>query len=68
MNSPDLSGAAWRKSIRSADNEACVGVAPLTGAVGVRDEKHPHGPALVFGRRAWSAFAEAVQSGQLDLS
>lgn len=65
---PDLSGAAWRKSVRSASNEACVGVAPLAGAVGVRDEKHPHGPALTFGPRAWSAFADAVKSGRHDLS
>jgi hypothetical protein len=68
MNSPDLSGAAWRKSIRSASNEACVGVAPLTGAVGVRDQKDPTGPALVFGADAWSRFAGAARSGRYDLA
>lgn len=68
MSQLDLSGAAWRKSIRSADNEACVGVAPLTGAVGVRDEKHPHGPALVFGADVWSRFAGAVKSGRHNLA
>ncbi|MEU6078454.1 DUF397 domain-containing protein [Micromonospora sp. NPDC047074] len=32
----------------------------LPGVVGVRDSKDPHGPALTFTARAWSAFVGGV--------
>jgi hypothetical protein len=58
----------WRKSIRSADNEACVEVADLTTTVGVRDSKNPGTPALRFAGKEWSSFVGAVRSGRLDLA
>src|SRR3989442_10138229 len=33
------------------------------GAVPVRDSKDPHGPALVFGAEAWSAFVTGLKAG-----
>jgi len=33
--------------------------------VPVRDSKDPEGPALVFPAAAWTAFLDAVKSGEL---
>ncbi|MFK3982626.1 DUF397 domain-containing protein [Micromonospora sp. NPDC050397] len=54
----DLTGARWRKSSRSnGSGGECVEVADnLTGIVGVRDSKDPHGPALTVTPEAWRAF------------
>ncbi|MFF4524485.1 DUF397 domain-containing protein [Streptomyces bluensis] len=48
----------WRKSSHSGGNEGdCLEVLDNhPHAVPVRDSKTPQGPALVFGRPAWSAF------------
>lgn len=51
--------ARWRKSSHSGDEGACVEMAPLTGAVAVRDSKDPSGPVLVFPPHAWAAFTAA---------
>ncbi|MCW2886066.1 MAG: hypothetical protein QOE54_3203 [Streptosporangiaceae bacterium] len=59
----DLTSARWRKSVRSAANEACVEVAPLDRIVAVRDSKHPDGPSLMFSGHAWSAFLSTVKEG-----
>jgi hypothetical protein len=54
----ELSGAIWRKSIRSGNNGGdCVEVADnLTEVVGVRDSKDRQGPVLAFAPAAWRAF------------
>ncbi|MEC3957045.1 DUF397 domain-containing protein [Nocardia sp. CDC153] len=53
----DLSHARWFKSTRSQPNADCVEIAHLSaGAVGVRDSKDPHGPALVFSADQWDSF------------
>ncbi|MGI8336293.1 DUF397 domain-containing protein [Actinomadura scrupuli] len=59
----DLTHARWRKSARSAANEACVEVAPLERVIAVRDSKHPDGPSLMFSDHAWSAFLSTVKEG-----
>ncbi|MFJ9583168.1 DUF397 domain-containing protein [Streptomyces acidicola] len=47
----------WRKSSYSGGDEgSCLEVLDNPHTVPVRDSKTPHGPALVFGRPAWSAF------------
>jgi hypothetical protein len=33
----------------------------------VRDSKDPAGPALVFPAAAWTAFVDAVKSGELPI-
>ncbi|MDF2260951.1 DUF397 domain-containing protein [Streptantibioticus ferralitis] len=39
-------------------------IAPgFPGVVPVRDSKDPHGPALIFGADAWSAFVAGVKAG-----
>ena len=57
----DLTSAQWRKSSYSSGNGQCVEVAPVAGAVAVRDSKNPAGPELIFTRRAWVAFVEGVK-------
>ncbi|MFF4382985.1 DUF397 domain-containing protein [Kitasatospora sp. NPDC001547] len=37
------------------------------GLVPVRDSKDPQGPALVFRSAAWTAFVDAVRTGDLPL-
>ncbi|NNH70817.1 DUF397 domain-containing protein [Nocardia uniformis] len=66
--SNDLFGASWFKSRRSANQDACVEAAHLTGStVGVRDSKDPTGPALIFGPGEWDDFVAGVRSGKFDL-
>ena len=63
--SPDLSGAAWRKSSYSnANGGDCVEVADgFVNLVPVRDSKDPSGPALTFTADAWTAFVAEVKAG-----
>lgn len=57
----DLSTAKWFKSRRSQLGGDCVEVAHLDqGMVGVRDSKHPTGPALIFTPAEWDAFVARV--------
>ncbi|MDF5754897.1 DUF397 domain-containing protein [Spongiactinospora sp. TRM90649] len=68
MEEIDLSGAAWKKSERSAANGNCVEVARLqAGNVGVRDSKAPRGPVLIFTSSEWDAFVGGVKDGEFDL-
>ncbi|WP_433311715.1 DUF397 domain-containing protein [Micromonospora sp. CA-269861] len=62
----DLTGARWRKSIRSGpDGGNCVEVADnLPGLVAVRDSKNPAGPVLVFPPDAWRAFVDSDAVGR----
>jgi hypothetical protein len=61
MDTPDLTGAAWRKSSRSNSNGGqCVEVADLRNAVAVRDSKDRSGPVLYFAPDSWTAFVSGV--------
>jgi hypothetical protein len=62
----DVRAAAWRKSAHSGgDGGNCVEVAVgLLGIVPVRDSKDAHGPVLLFGSAAWSAFLAGVMDGR----
>ncbi|MFJ4654384.1 DUF397 domain-containing protein [Nocardia sp. NPDC088792] len=64
--SVDLSEARWFKSSYSGGSQDCVEIAHLqAGMVGVRDSKHPTGPALVFTPGEWDAFTVGIVSGEL---
>ncbi|MFD4586685.1 DUF397 domain-containing protein [Streptomyces sp. NPDC058434] len=60
----------WRKSSYSGGSSGdCLEVDDSCAArVPVRDSKSPHGPALVFGPTAWTAFVGALKANPLDRS
>ncbi|GGM73582.1 hypothetical protein GCM10010106_20180 [Thermopolyspora flexuosa] len=65
MSPIDLTGAVWRKSVRST-NGNCVEVALLAdGRVGIRDGKNPLGAVLAFSRAEWGAFVSSLKSGRI---
>ena len=67
MPAGDLPAARWRKSGRSSAQGNCVETAQLPGAlVGVRNSRHPGGPALVFTKAEMRAFLEGVKDGDFD--
>jgi hypothetical protein len=64
MYAPELEGAAWRRSSHSGQGGNCVEVADgFPGIMPVRDSKDPHGPILIFGADAWSAFVAGAKGG-----
>jgi hypothetical protein len=64
MTDPDLSGAIWRKSVRSGGATNCVEVAGgLPLIVAVRDSKDPAGSVVTFDFGAWDTFTARVKSG-----
>jgi hypothetical protein len=63
MNPPKTQ---WRKSIRSAEESACVETAAVDGTIAVRDSKNPTGAHLAFTPTIWAAFLTEVKIGTHD--
>ncbi|WP_028189241.1 DUF397 domain-containing protein [Salinispora pacifica] len=63
MAPANLAQAHWMKGSRSSGNGQCVEVAALDDAVACRDSNDPNGPALVFGRAAWTDFLAETKAG-----
>ena len=58
---------AWRKSSFSADQGACVELAPLPdGRVAVRNSNHPDAGTVVFTRREVDAWVKGARAGEFD--
>jgi hypothetical protein len=62
----DVSGAAWRKSLRSVGNGACVEVAPANGFIVVRDSIDRAGPVILYSAPTWHAFLAEAKTGTFD--
>ncbi|MFI0443826.1 DUF397 domain-containing protein [Actinomadura sp. 6N118] len=58
----------WRKSSRSGglNDDACVEVARLPEAIGVRDSKDPGGGQLELGNRSFGTLMTQIKRGELD--
>ena len=54
----------WRKARRSANNGACVEVAPACGQVFIRDSTDRNGPVIRNSGPAWSVFLASVKLGR----
>jgi hypothetical protein len=58
---------AWRKSSFSADQGACVELAPLPdGRVAVRNSNHPDAGTVYFTRREMDAWLKGARAGEFD--
>lgn len=63
----ELAQAPWRKSTWSESANGCIESAPITGHIGVRDSKDPHGPVQLYTASQWTRFVSAVRTGEFDL-
>jgi hypothetical protein len=58
---------AWRISSFSADQGACVQLAPLPdGRVAVRNSNHPEAGTVFFTRREMDAWVKGAKAGEFD--
>jgi hypothetical protein len=55
----------WRKARRSANNGACVEVAPANGQIVVRDSKNPSGTWLRYSAQSWQEFVGEIKREQV---
>ncbi len=67
ISAAQLEGAAWRKSLRSNSQGACVELARLdTATVAMRNSRDPRGTALIYPAGAVRAMVSALRAGELD--
>lgn len=62
LNDLEVCDLQWRKSRRSANNGACVEVAPVSGQIAVRDSKNPGGSLLRYPQQSWQDFVQALKT------
>ncbi|QMU74139.1 DUF397 domain-containing protein [Streptacidiphilus sp. P02-A3a] len=66
MNDASTLPVAWTKAAASGNDNDCVELASLDGAVFIRDSKNPTGPALCFTPSEASAFLAGAKAGDFD--
>ncbi len=67
LNDLKVADLQWRKARRSANNGACVEVAPLTGQIAVRDSMNPGGSWLRYPGQSWRDFLSSAKQGDFDV-
>ena len=67
LSNLEVSNLQWRKAGRSANNGACVEVAPVNGQILIRDSKDQDGPIIQYSGSSWRAFLGGAKKGQFDL-
>jgi hypothetical protein len=67
MPADRLPPVRWRRSTASNPSGSCVEVAELPdGTIGIRNSRHPSGPALVYTRAEIAAFLVGAKNGEFD--
>jgi hypothetical protein len=56
----------WRKARRSANNGACVELAPAAGQILIRDSKDQDGPVIAYSEYSWRLFVATAKTGHFD--
>ena len=56
----------WRKARRSANNGACVELAPAAGQILIRDSKDQDGPVIGYSEDSWRRFVAGAKTGRFD--
>ncbi len=67
LNNLKIGDLQWRKARRSANNGACVEVAPSNGQIYVRDSKDRNGHVMQYPERSWRTFVTGAKTGLFDL-
>ncbi len=66
LNDLKVSDLQWRTARRSANNGACVEVAPANGQIFIRDSKDQNGPIVRHSACSWRMFIADVKMGRFD--
>ena len=56
----------WRKARRSANNGACVELAPAARQILIRDSKDQNGPVIAYSQYSWRLFVASAKTGHFD--
>ena len=67
QNNLKIGDLQWRTARRSANNGACVEVAPSNGQIFIRDSKDRDGHVMRYPGRSWRAFVTGAKIGLFDL-
>ncbi len=66
INDASTLPVTWTKADASGNDNNCVELSSLDGAVFLRDSKNPTGPALCFTPSELSAFLTGAKAGDFD--
>ena len=56
----------WRKARRSANNGACVELAPTAGQILIRDSKDQNSPVIGYPKYSWRRFVASRSPVDFD--
>ena len=56
----------WRKARSSANNGACVELAPAAGQILIRDSKDRSGAVIAYSEYSWRQFLAIAKTGRFD--
>ena len=62
----EINDLQWRKARRSANNGACVELAPAAGQILIRDSKDQNGPVIAYSEYSWRRFLAVAKVGRFD--
>jgi Domain of unknown function (DUF397) len=61
VRKPKIGDLRWRKASKSANDGACVEVAPVNGQIAVRDSRNPDRAWLHYPAPSWRSFLQAIK-------